>query len=137
MHLFLIVAASESFNEKMLIPLINTSPLVGLSKAPSMLSRVLFPLPDGPTIDTNSPFFTLNVMFLTPVTLPAWESQYFDKFLTINAELSCPLEGLSVNLYSLSDDTTIIELLAILKQLGSCTPHNGTYHIPNVHFVSL
>src|ERR1044071_718237 len=110
MHLFLIVAASESFNEKMLIPLINTSPLVGLSKAPNILSRVLFPLPEGPTIDTNSPFFTLNVMFLTPVILPDWESQYFERFLTIKAELSCSLEGLSVNLSFLSDDTIQIML---------------------------
>jgi hypothetical protein len=122
----------------MLIPLINTSPLVGLSKAPNMLSRVLFPLPEGPTIDTNSPFFTLNVMFLTPVTLPDWESQYFDRFLTIKAELSCSLEGLSVKLSFLSDDTIqLCELLAILKQLGTYTPHHGTYNIQNVPFVSL
>ena len=64
---------------------VDTWPLLGLSNAPNMLSKVLFPLPDGPTIDTNSPFFTLNVMFATPITLPACDSQNFERFLTSSA----------------------------------------------------
>jgi len=37
---------------------ILTLPPVGVSMQPMMFSRVVFPLPDGPTIETNSPSFT-------------------------------------------------------------------------------
>lgn len=76
----------------MSIPLINTWPLVGLSKAPSILSNVLFPLPEGPTMDTNSPALTVKLIFLTPIILPAGESQNFEMCLTSNAALLVSLE---------------------------------------------
>lgn len=50
-------------------PLINTFPEVGLSRAPIMFNRVDLPLPDGPTIEINSPFFTSKLTSSTATTL--------------------------------------------------------------------
>jgi len=57
----------------MLIPLMNTLPEVGLSKAPIIFNNVDFPLPEGPTIDTNSPLFAEKLTFLRDTTLPIEE----------------------------------------------------------------
>ena len=37
-------------------PSIITSPPVGLSRPPTQLRKVVFPDPEGPTTDVNSPF---------------------------------------------------------------------------------
>ena len=50
-------------------PSITTLPLVGRSRAPIMLRRVVFPLPDGPNIAINSPSFTLRSTALSATTL--------------------------------------------------------------------
>src|SRR3712207_7826727 len=46
-----------SSSRKISCPFMNTFPEVGLSRAPMMFKRVDLPLPDGPTIETNSPLF--------------------------------------------------------------------------------
>ena len=43
-------------------------PLVGLSRAPIRLRRVVFPAPDGPYIDINSPASTVRSMFFSAST---------------------------------------------------------------------
>jgi hypothetical protein len=51
----------------------HTLPEVGLSKAPSILSKVDLPLPEGPTTDTNSPLFTEKLTLFRDTTLPVDE----------------------------------------------------------------
>ncbi len=63
----------------------NTLPEVGLSKAPIIFNNVDFPLPEGPTIDTNSPLFAEKLTFLRDTTLPIEENEWsgtkgFDTF---------------------------------------------------------
>src|SRR6476661_1425066 len=79
---FLIVAISESFNEKISIPLMKTLPEVGLSRAPKIFINVVFPLPDGPTIDINSPFFTEKLTFLRDTTVDTWDLNTLEIFST-------------------------------------------------------
>ena len=45
-------------------------PEVGLSKAPSIFTKVDFPVPDGPTTDTNSPLFTEKLTLFRDTILP-------------------------------------------------------------------
>ena len=67
----------------------KTLPIVGLSKAPIIFNKVDFPLPDGPTIDTNSAFFTVKLTRLKAMILPAGESNALERFSTFKAmELS-------------------------------------------------
>src|SRR5215831_791694 len=60
----------------------NTLPEVGLSNAPIIFSSVDFPLPDGPTTDTNSPLFTEKLTFLRDITLPIEETYTLERFST-------------------------------------------------------
>jgi hypothetical protein len=71
-----------SFNEKILIPSINTLPEVGLSKAPSIFNKVDFPLPEGPTTDTNSPLLTEKLTLSRDTTLPVDEEYTLVRFST-------------------------------------------------------
>ncbi|MGY3561386.1 hypothetical protein ACVWXP_004655 [Bradyrhizobium sp. USDA 4463] len=48
-----------------------TIPVVGLRKPATALSRVDFPQPEGPTIDTNSPGFTWICVSVTAWTGPS------------------------------------------------------------------
>ncbi|MNN61483.1 hypothetical protein D3C81_1767210 [compost metagenome] len=48
-----------TFREATTEPFIRISPEVGCSKPASILSKVVFPQPDGPRIATNSPFAIL------------------------------------------------------------------------------
>src|ERR671930_704741 len=64
----------------------NILPVVGLSKAPMIFSKVVLPLPEGPTIDTNSALLTVNVIFLSGITLLTEESYTFEIFLTSKAK---------------------------------------------------
>ena len=41
-------------------PSIITSPPVGLSRPPTKLRKVVFPDPEGPTTDVNSPFLNVD-----------------------------------------------------------------------------
>ena len=53
----------------MSFPSIYTFPDVGLSTPPIKCNNVDFPLPDAPTIATNSPFSILNDTLSNAVTL--------------------------------------------------------------------
>lgn len=77
-------ASSDSFREDKFIPLIMTSPKLGLSNAPIMFSSVVLPLPDGPTIETNSPFVIEILIFFKTASLPAGVLNILDTFLTCN-----------------------------------------------------
>ena len=69
-----------------------TLPDVGLSRAPIMLSRVDLPLPEGPTIETNSPFLMERFSPLRATTLPAADSNTLTMFSTLRTiESSLPL----------------------------------------------
>ncbi|VVC06175.1 Uncharacterised protein [uncultured archaeon] len=52
-----------------------------------MLSKVDFPLPDGPTIDTNWPFFIVKLIFRNATTFPAApESYILERFSIFKAK---------------------------------------------------
>ena len=53
--------ADNSLSLRLLTSILSKTyvPSVGLSNAPIIFISVLFPDPDAPTIDTNSPCFTL------------------------------------------------------------------------------
>src|SRR5215218_9682616 len=55
---FLTSESLVSSSKKISCPFMSTFPEVGLSRAPMRFKRVDLPLPDGPTIETNSPLFT-------------------------------------------------------------------------------
>ena len=50
------MSQSRSVKSLVLLPLINKSPEVYLSKPPTMFNKVVLPQPEGPKIDTNSFF---------------------------------------------------------------------------------
>jgi hypothetical protein len=77
-------AMSLSLNEKISIPPMKSLPKLGLSRAPKMFNKVDFPLPEGPTIDTNSPLCTDILILLRATTLPAAESKTLERFSTAN-----------------------------------------------------
>lgn len=87
--LFRILAIRVSFKEKTSMLLTNSFPKEGRSNAPIIFSRVDFPLPDGPVMATNSPLFTLKLILLRAISLPAPESKTLEIFSTLRAnELS-------------------------------------------------
>ena len=45
------------------LPSTKTSPLVKLSIPPKIFKQVVFPAPEGPKIQTNSPLFILKEVF--------------------------------------------------------------------------
>src|SRR5215467_7639999 len=81
----------------------NTFPEVGLSKAPIIFNRVDFPLPEGPTTDTNSPLFTEKLTFLSDTTLPIEETYTLERFSTFRATSNIRLDRqsfISCNFFS-------------------------------------
>ena len=52
-----------SFILPVVVPFMSTVPDVGVSRRPMMLSRVDLPQPEGPMIDTNSPFCISRLTF--------------------------------------------------------------------------
>ena len=56
------------------------SPPVGFSKAATTRKKVVFPQPEGPINDTNSPFFTLSETSFKAVTgpSPVWKTRFTD-----------------------------------------------------------
>ena len=86
--LFRNVESCESFSEKMSIPLMKTFPELGLSKAPNIFINVDFPLPEGPTTDTNSPLLTEKLTFLSDTTLPIEEIYIFERFSTFRVSVA-------------------------------------------------
>src|ERR671918_242617 len=74
-----------SLKEKTSTLLTNSLPYDGRSNAPKIFRRVDFPLPDGPTMDMNSPFLTLKLIFLSATNLPALESNTLDMFVALRA----------------------------------------------------
>lgn len=55
-------------------PLMNTWPLLGVSKPDNRRKRVVFPQPDGPSKVKNSPSIMSNCMFFKA----SWSSNCFD-----------------------------------------------------------
>ena len=55
------------------MPFMKIFPEVGLSKVPRIFNKVDFPLPDGPTMHTNSPNFILKLIFFKIIISPVEE----------------------------------------------------------------
>ena len=72
----------------MSFPSIYTFPLVGLSTPPSKCNNVDLPLPDAPTIATNSPFSTEKDTLSTAFTLFSPFPYVLHKFSTFNISIS-------------------------------------------------
>jgi hypothetical protein len=68
----------------MSLPSIETFPDVGESSAPIILSSVLFPEPDGPMTETNSPFETEKVTSFSAYTFVSPLPYVLHKFFVVN-----------------------------------------------------
>ena len=73
------------------VPSIYTLPDVGLSTPPIRCNNVDFPLPDAPTIATNSPFSTEKETFSSATTSVSFLPYFFVKFSTFNISIINPL----------------------------------------------
>ena len=57
-------------------------PTEAVASIPSILSKVDFPLPEGPTTDTNSPLHTEKLTLSSDTTLPVDEEYTLVRFST-------------------------------------------------------
>ena len=85
------MASRSSFRAWISVFPINTFPSVGRSTPPMMCSRVDFPEPEGPTMETNSPFSTLKDTLSRALTWAFPLPYVFERFSHLKISIYIPL----------------------------------------------
>ena len=95
-----------------------TLPEDGLSRAPIIFNSMGFPLPEGPTTDTNSPLFTVKLTFLRDTALPIEDAYTLERFSTfkITSVLSIFLRDTALPI----EDAYTLERFSTFKITSVC-----------------
>ena len=113
----------SSPKREMSVPFSRTWPLVGASKPPRIYNNVLFPEPDGPMMDTNSPCITCKEMsFKTSVAVFPTR-----KFLIICLpSTAIPPVDCFIYISSYSNLISSTSFILRLLKIGTTEPSNVT-----------